>query len=142
MNLTKGNNDSSVERTGDARLKSIKPVMFEYAHAQKPVSFDEVSYDYIDDVNKLQGKSIVECSKINAACLTKTKVQRESDDSSNENLVILGTKTDIQREVDDTPDNELVHATTKTFVERESDDGIGLSLLLLTKTEAVRETDD
>ncbi len=142
MAKIKGNNDGSRGRNNERRIESLKPVIFEYAYAQKPSRFDEVFYDYVDDVNKIQGESVVERSQINAACLTKTKVQRESDDSSNDNLMISVTKTDTQREVDDTPHDDLMLATTKTFVERESDDGIDPYVLLLTKTEQAREADE
>lgn len=142
MSTIKEKNDDTGGRSGSGIFNSLKPVMFEYTYIQKPGSFDNVYYDYVDDVNKLQGKSVVECSQINTTCLTKTKVQRESDDSSNENLKILATKTDVQRESDDTPCDELAYATIKTFVERESDDGIDPYLLQLTKTRVAREADE
>jgi len=142
MSLIKEHNGGFRKSIDEARLKSIKPVMFEYAHAQKQGDFDEVSYDYIDDVNKMRGKSVVECSQISFSCLTKTDVQRESDDSPNENLMISVTKTAIQREDDETQGNELAYAITKTLAARESDDDTSSYLPLLTKTEEARKTDE
>ena len=121
----------------------MRPVLFEYAYTQKPDSFKEVIYDYKDDINKIQGKSVVERAHLSTIYCTKTNVQRESDDTSNEDLMAMVTKTNTQREVDDSPYDELVLAATKTLVERESDDdAIDPYVMLLTKTEVARETDE
>jgi len=101
----------------------MKPVLFEYAHSQKECDFNKVVYDHGDDLNKIEGKTIIECSLENTVHVTKTKVQRESDDTSND---------------------QLVKSVIKTFVKRESDDEISMSqyIMLLTKTEHQLEHDE
>ena len=101
----------------------MKPVIFEYAYTQKDGDFNQVIYDYEDDLSKIEGKTIVECSQAHSAYVSKTKVQRESDDVTND---------------------QLVDGITKTFVKRESDDDISMGryIMLLTKTENQPETDE
>lgn len=122
----------------------MKPVMFEYANSQKDGGFEDVLYDYESDLSILNGKTIIERSRINAAYVTKTKVQRESDDSPNDQLMESVTKTDVKREADDCSFDALVEAATKTFTERESDDtAFDPYVMLLTKTEQhAPETDE
>lgn len=132
------------ETDNSITFEKIKPIIFDYAHPQKTDDFKEVSYDYRDDMNKIDGKTVIECSQIQSISLTKTKVKRESDDSPIDDSMFLVTKTSTQRETDDTPHQELMYATTKTFVERESDDSDASAtyMFLLTKTNTSRESDE
>lgn len=121
----------------------MKPVMFQYATSQKDDDFGEVVYDYNRDINTINGKSVVDQSRFHIEYTTKTKVQRESDDTPNDPLLRAATKTDTKRETDDCSSDVLVRAMTKTNTVREADDvSIDPSLLLLTKTESNRESDE
>ncbi|WP_155247318.1 hypothetical protein [Teredinibacter turnerae] len=121
----------------------MKPVIFDYAVAQKDGDFTEVFYDYDLDQNTINGETIIEKSKFYAAYTTKTKVQRESDDSPSAPLLNAATKTDVKREADDCSDNLSFNTLTKTNTQRESDDhAMDVSIMLLTKTESSRESDE
>ena len=120
----------------------MKPILFNYAYSQKEDDFRMVVYDYDLDLNKIDGKTVKDRAQFDSTYVTKTKVQRESDDDSNQLLAAV-TKTDVQREVDDESSNALIANVTKTNERRESDDAPMDSLMmLLTKTEQQRESDE
>ncbi|MDF0750153.1 hypothetical protein NLU14_07895 [Marinobacter sp. 71-i] len=141
-----------------------KPVIFDYAFKQRPGGFDRVVYNYDDDINKVDGISLVKQSRAASLYLTKTNTERESDDNPTHTALGMITKTDVVRESDDASYEEMLGALTKTKVERESDDdhfetsiSLGIQttatlkynnantiplVMLLTKTESNRESDD
>ena len=94
--------DNAVERTRD-----VKIFEYDYTKDMNIVKKDDITIPFIDIGSSNE-------------MMTKTKVERESDDEAF-SLLELETKTEIKREQDD-EDPEFFELYSKTFVERERDD--------------------
>jgi len=102
----------------------MRPLILDYATNRKDIPEPKYSYDNTKSLNTIS----VNCKTIpfidsksdEISLLTKTKVNKESDDEDI-NLLELQTKTEIKRERDD-ENNSLIELETKTFVSREQDD--------------------
>ncbi len=123
----------------------MKPLLLDFSVAREESVAPIFSYDSELNLNTVLVDGIkvpFVDSNINAIeLLTKTKVERESDDEERK-LFELETKTEVNRERDD-EEISLLELETKTFTEREKDDeSISCMSELLTKTAQEREKDD
>ena len=121
----------------------MRPVIFDYAINQQKDEFPQVIYDHSQDLSMLDGCIFIDQSDATVNTVTKTKVNRETDDSPFSNPLIHVTKTFSEREADDNPVNPALFQVSKTDTKREVDDAHDYNLLtLMTKTENSRESDE
>lgn len=102
----------------------MKPLILDFKETRtEDLSFVGYNYDEKKSLNVLnidgQLKPFIDVASSDLELATKTKIQRESDDSHY--IHELGTKTEVKRERDDYS-NGLLELATKTFVKSESDD--------------------
>jgi len=96
----------STTRTGDASI---------------PGHYCEQRLQWVVD-SKNGRRPIIDAKCDLAELKTKTDVQQEADDDSQQALVELTTKTKVQQESDDQIPQALLEITTKTHAQVESDD--------------------
>lgn len=102
----------------------MKPVNFDYVIEKQQFQFPNLEYDYSLNLSRLNGEIFVRTVSSLVNSVTKTFSSRESDDESR--LIYCMTKTEAAREADDDGNRKSQY----------------LNLLMLSKTDTVRETDD
>ncbi len=99
----------------------MRPLILDYATNRKEVAEPKYTYDYSKSLNIISFNCrtlpFIDSNKEEISLLTKTKVERESDDEEID-LLELKTKTEVKRERDD-ENHSLIELETKTFVSRE-----------------------
>jgi len=98
----------------------MKPINFSYATTKIKDKFPILEYDDQLNLSKKDGEIFVRGMNNIKLALTKTDVERETDDESANSFIMM----------------------TKTNTERESDDDTRSSLYMMSKTEADRERDE
>ncbi len=101
-----------------------RPVILDNAVERIGVNNKAFEYDYSKDMNIVKKDKFtmpfIDVEKISNELVTKTKVERESDDDGF-SLLELKSKTAVERERDD-EDLLFAELESKTFVDRERDD--------------------
>lgn len=102
----------------------MKPLILDYATKRKGEVAALYQYDFMESINVIKiddkKKAFIDSSSDDVSLLTKTKIERESDDTSL-SLLELKTKTEAARERDDYS-SSLLELQTKTLVSKERDD--------------------
>lgn len=122
----------------------MRPLILDYKtprlEAENPITYQ---YDINRSLNVVDIggliKPFIDLKATDIELMTKTKIQRESDDDSF--VAELGTKTEVKRERDDRHDM-ILELGSKTLVARERDDRHDGILEMMTKTRVQRERDD
>lgn len=102
----------------------MKSVILEYAVNRVGERQTVYNYDFSESLNIISVNNrkiaFIDSTQKDVSLLTKTEVQRESDDSSI-SMLELQTKTKVTQERDD-DSNLLLELKTKTFTMQERDD--------------------